>query len=1831
MPQTVEIPGQGTAEFPDEMSQDDIAGVIHKQFFADQKPPREEEIKPPTLADLPYRILDKVSRGADAFFEPGQATSQPLVSPEVATVAAGTVGKASGAREIAATMGPKYQGAEAGVEQSLAENISGFTQPEGLASLAAFAMPGVAELFALSTAAKLPEQIGRISESIQKHGLVSKETAKVGTDAALQDLMAIVGLKAGAEVRKTFGEAATSAPLTEAVMRRELAGPPPPHADAAEGAQFQNLTDTPAPIEAAAQPVAPATEAATGKIMFHGGPEISGDFKIPAFFTDSAYGAKWFQDNRGQGGKVGAYHVEAKNPLNIDSREGAAKLIEIAKAAGVDIRNGYKGGELKPEDILDQSKPWDFHSPDIAKHSAYDGTNFADLAYIPEVQAALKAAGYDSLELSDTLENTSIPTTIVFDPAQIKPVPKKPAAGGTTAPESAAPAAAIRAAVDRMDFEEGHGGIYDLANELEGIDNLPKPLQDALAAYREAVKSDREEFGQRSDLPETAGDTLEAEARKFQSPDAVTTPTTVKAAASVDLSPIAAAKTEKELFSVGGRMMAEAKTDADLQAIQSAMKQWKPSEPALEPGAHVAGPALVDKEGNVIVQGGVGQSHIDLMNSVKDDPEKYAQAVEALANDTDDPATNGHAFMVEDQNGDQIAVRDRNLAGRYAKAAGQVPEDFTGPLHSEHLRDHLVTQRAEEAKMEAEHRAETLQSVKEDQARRGPELLDAIKQLGGLKARGSKFAGEIESLKESWNKGELPRINKSGKPDARTNAAKEFNKFFSESGLDEDALVQGLQERGYDIRDIDHLLETLDQRMRDGKEIYPTKDTSAEVFGFGPGAAAQGEFDQAGRKPFRIANADIDAERQARGAEPLFVEARKENPVLWDEAMSRLDRTPQAAKILVDNINEGNVKATTDVEQAMLLHEELTLRNEKAMEADRAVDPHSTEEERAEARAKFSALEARIDATERAARKSGTEAGRALRARQLAAYDDFTLAAIETRARNAKGGPLSAEESAKIKEQATEIERLKGELAKAQDQGARDQAMEVLSNLIRENVKEAKAGLKAGKTIVDILDKQAEAAKQRIIARRGRLQVTVDPLNVAGLVDEAIIGASHIAHGIRDLTEWSKVMLADFGDRIKPYLEQLFARSQEYHDSTSKLAAKAKPKQTAVEKVAEAAKAAKAGAEEGGQLTNRMVFELAREHVQAGLTDLDEVMKAVHADLEPYFPGLTERETRDMFSDYGKVRFPSKAQDLKTLRDLRRQGQLVSALEDAQQGMSPKKTGLQRDVPSDKVKSLQKQVQDAMRESGITTATDPTRLKTNLDRYKTSLDNRITEAERRLKENDYAKPTRRATVLDKDAEAKKAALNQLQRKIDQQIERLRLKNRTNAEKLQDAAVKWARIAKLASPKILPKLVEAGLIRIVTNPMTRVLSQPVRLIPGLADKAPAQLRIDFRAEAHRISAILASGPEAIRKLVGKSSLDALGKKKLLDSEMANLVGNAHGAIKEPVRQGEYHAAIDYYTQQALRDGLDIREPAVQTIIISKAVTDANWQIFMGDNPFSKYFVSMVVQGLRNGKFTGARTLANTVQFLMPIVKVSSNIAIHTSRLGIGIPESLIRLATAAKRGELANRAELLSHEDAQAIARSFGTGALGLLLASYAWNNPDAFGGAYDEKAPKNKTGLKPNEIRIFGHVMPGWMNHAPEMQWLNVVASSRRVYDRYYAKTGPANAAYEAMAFALFAPVKNLPFIDAWLRLFSGRQTAGQTAGQLTRDAIFPGGKSVMGMFDKEDRAPQTGLDEIKMAIPGLRQTIPTKEERKAETKKPRQGRQPFSIKGMGRKKKKSE
>lgn len=87
--------------------------------------------------------------------------------------------------------------------------------------------------------------------------------------------------------------------------------------------------------------------------------------------------------------------------------------------------------------------------------------------------------------------------------------------------------------------------------------------------------------------------------------------------------------------------------------------------------------------------------------------------------------------------------------------------------------------------------------------------------------------------------------------------------------------------------------------------------------------------------------------------------------------------------------------------------------------------------------------------------------------------------------------------------------------------------------------------LEIANKIIANLDKRADAARARIKARAGSTFAGVDP---TVLRDVAEIGASHLAHIGKDFALWSAKMIEEFGEKIKPHLDDLYKRSNDLMD-----------------------------------------------------------------------------------------------------------------------------------------------------------------------------------------------------------------------------------------------------------------------------------------------------------------------------------------------------------------------------------------------------------------------------------------------------------------------------------------------------------------------------------------------------------------------------------------------------------------------------------------------------------------------------------------------------------
>ncbi len=113
----------------------------------------------------------------------------------------------------------------------------------------------------------------------------------------------------------------------------------------------------------------------------------------------------------------------------------------------------------------------------------------------------------------------------------------------------------------------------------------------------------------------------------------------------------------------------------------------------------------------------------------------------------------------------------------------------------------------------------------------------------------------------------------------------------------------------------------------------------------------------------------------------------------------------------------------------------------------------------------------------------------------------------------------------------------------------KDRASEIGEG-VRRAAEEAKRRLRKseGQTIkpevAERLDSIAEEAKQRLRKRgKGRLSSGIDP---ADLADYAVIGAAKVAKGAVQFADWSAQMVKQFGEAIRPHLEEIWAGAHDY-------------------------------------------------------------------------------------------------------------------------------------------------------------------------------------------------------------------------------------------------------------------------------------------------------------------------------------------------------------------------------------------------------------------------------------------------------------------------------------------------------------------------------------------------------------------------------------------------------------------------------------------------------------------------------------------------------------
>ena len=561
-----------------------------------------------------------------------------------------------------------------------------------------------------------------------------------------------------------------------------------------------------------------------------------------------------------------------------------------------------------------------------------------------------------------------------------------------------------------------------------------------------------------------------------------------------------------------------------------------------------------------------------------------------------------------------------------------------------------------------------------------------------------------------------------------------------------------------------------------------------EPLGPGMGAAIPQEFEKSPLTPTSIKNATVDVERQRRGLPPAMQAARRGFGEVWDAAMARVDQQPDAADQLVQELSAAP-RALTDSEDALLLHRQIELQNEygqvtrdMAMAWDDAKEFPNRLADVEEGKLRAAALMDQLHELYDINKAAGTETGRGLAARKMLAYEDYSLANMEVQQRSAKGGvPLTDEERAQIgllqeKIQSTE-KAFNDYQAKVEHERANRMTDEAIADMQARLAKQPTYDsrvIKMAEGIVSKLENQAKKSSAEVKAMLSRMNAGIDPTLIYHL---GVVGAAKIARGGLDFAKFSTAMAAEFGDKVKPIMRQVWERANLHLDNEgAKYGDKATQVKNLLRKRDEASRreniigGLKKGQAEGipPSLLGDYVRKLAESFVRAGVKEREPLIDAVHQVLtDEVGMTLTRRETMDAISGYGSFKALNPEEIKAQLRDLRGQMQQVAKLEDIQGREPLKKTGVQRRVPSDEERRLIQQVNEAKRRLGVVVSDPASNLKSALDSIKTRLTHQISDLDYQITTKERIVKTKSPTPFDAETKLLELRRDELKRQLDE--------------------------------------------------------------------------------------------------------------------------------------------------------------------------------------------------------------------------------------------------------------------------------------------------------------------------------------------------------------------------------------------------------------------------------------------------------------------------------
>lgn len=499
------------------------------------------------------------------------------------------------------------------------------------------------------------------------------------------------------------------------------------------------------------------------------------------------------------------------------------------------------------------------------------------------------------------------------------------------------------------------------------------------------------------------------------------------------------------------------------------------------------------------------------------------------------------------------------------------------------------------------------------------------------------------------------------------------------------------------------------------------------------------------------------------------------------------------------------------------------------------------------------------------------------------------------------------------------------------------------------------------------------------------------------------------------------------------------------------------------------------------------------------------------------------------------------------------------------------------------------------------------------------LQKRLSDVQARLAASDFA-PRPKATPRPLSDENQKIAY-QLQKAkndfVDAQM-RDEFAKQGIAQKTGNWLLGLQRLMIFSHITTFGKLASAATQRIVFDPVDDLAGSLLNAIPGykkaVSGGAPTEGQgFSLGAYATGLSHVFSreNARNMLRAVVdGQTTLDVLHGVHKGPSQYPYLdwAARLHGAIKTPVKLDAFYVSMSkqmaFERDRLLSQGVSpdeaeriLSKPENQATMQAKAIAKGKRAILMQDNAFSDGFQrAMHWLGSTNdlGKATEFLTRA-----LMPVVKIPSNFITEVgSYTGGGLAAGKKLIQSAMKDG-IAN----MTPEERDYVARNFKkqTVGLALLALGYLGQESGVQAGGYYDKRHKPKDG-EPDfgGLSLWGHELPHWLVHSPQLELLQIGATLRRYHDSLNSKDTSGHAA-GVIAGGI---ADQVPLLSAESNLHYASESpkaAGTFAGREVASFVEPGFVQDIAKWtdDAKTRKPQGFVDAMKLGIPGLREQVP--------------------------------